>query len=65
VLRTLIRRYGAVGVAITAYDAWRRIPPRYRAELLAQTRKHAPTVGRLVRETVRKGRDARASRKRD
>jgi hypothetical protein len=47
-----IRRMGPVGLFLTAYDIWRRIPPKHRRRILAQTRKHGPTVARAV---VRRG----------
>jgi hypothetical protein len=41
-LRLLGRRAGPVGIALTAYDVWRRIPPAQRKQLLEATRKQAP-----------------------
>jgi hypothetical protein len=35
---------GPLGVALTAYDIYRRLPPRQRKQLLALARKHGPTV---------------------
>jgi hypothetical protein len=49
-----IRRMGPVGLFLTAYDVWRRIPPRHRRLILAETRKHAPTVARAVRDRARR-----------
>jgi hypothetical protein len=43
-LRSLTRRAGPVGIALTAYDIWRRIPKRQRKQILAATRKHGPRV---------------------
>jgi hypothetical protein len=42
--RLLIRRAGPVGLALTAYDIWRRIPPKQRAKLVDVARKHGPRV---------------------
>jgi hypothetical protein len=39
---------GPVGLFLTAYDIWRRIPPRHRRLIIAETRKHAPTVAKAV-----------------
>jgi hypothetical protein len=43
-LRLLTRRAGPVGIALTAYDIWRRIPKRQRKQIIAATRKHGPRV---------------------
>jgi hypothetical protein len=50
----LFRRMGAVGLFLSAYDIWRRIPPRHRRRIVAETRKHAPTVARAVRQRARR-----------
>jgi len=44
------RRAGPLGVALTAWDLWRRIPPKQRKQLLKAARQHGP---RIV-ETARK-----------
>ena len=49
-----IRRIGPVGLFLTAYDIWRRIPPKHRRRIVAETRKHAPTVARAVRDRTRR-----------
>jgi hypothetical protein len=36
------RRVGPVGIALTAYDVWRRLPPAQRKQILDATRKQAP-----------------------
>ena len=41
-LRILSRRAGPVGVALTAIDVWRRIPPAQRRQIIDATRKQAP-----------------------
>jgi hypothetical protein len=43
-MRLLTRRAGPVGIALTAYDIWRRIPKRQRKQIVAATRKHGPRV---------------------
>ena len=35
-------RPGPVGLAIAAYDIWRRLPPKQRKQLLTLARKHGP-----------------------
>jgi hypothetical protein len=37
-------RPGPVGIAITLYDVWRRLPPKQRKQVLELARKHGPTV---------------------
>jgi hypothetical protein len=41
-----LRPAGTIGVALTAWDLWRRIPPKQRAILLAQAKTHGPRVAR-------------------
>ena len=41
-LRLLTRRTGAVGMALTAIDVWRRLPPAQRKQIVDATRKQAP-----------------------
>ena len=60
-LRLLSRRAGPVGIALTAYDIWRRIPKRQRRQIVSVARKHGPRAAAAVaRRTSR----ARASRRR-
>jgi hypothetical protein len=35
-------RPGPVGIAITLYDVWRRLPPKQRKQVLKLARKHGP-----------------------
>jgi hypothetical protein len=42
--RFLLRRAGPVGVVLTAWDIWRRIPPRHRKTIVKQARKHGPRI---------------------
>jgi hypothetical protein len=56
----LTRRLGPVGLALTAWDIWRRLPARQRKQILNVARKHGPKVATSVlRATAR----ARASRR--
>ena len=41
-----LRPAGTIGVALTAWDLWRRIPPKQRKVLLAQARAHGPKVAK-------------------
>ena len=43
-------RPGPVGVAITLYDIWRRLPPKQRKQALKLARKHGPNVVRAARQ---------------
>ncbi|HET7855215.1 MAG TPA: hypothetical protein VFL41_02045 [Gaiellaceae bacterium] len=48
-LRYLItRRMGAFGIALTAFDVWRRIPPNHRRRILAEARKHGPRLAKAA-----------------
>jgi hypothetical protein len=38
------RRFGPFGLALTAWDLWRRLPPKQRKQMLDLARKHGPTV---------------------
>jgi hypothetical protein len=44
------RRAGPLGVALTAWDIWRRIPPRHRRAIIKQARKHGPRVAARLKE---------------
>jgi hypothetical protein len=44
------RKLGPVGLFLTAYDIWRRIPPQHRRLIVAETRRRAPEVARAVRQ---------------
>ena len=43
-----LRRTGTIGLALTAWDLWRRIPPRHRKVILKQARKHGPKVAARI-----------------
>lgn len=40
----LLRRAGPLGLALTLYDLWRRLPPKQRKQVLQATRKHGPKL---------------------
>ena len=53
------RRLGPLGLALTAWDIWRRIPKQHRRRIAREARKHAPTVARAVARQVRTARELR------
>ena len=56
----LFRRMGPLGVALTAYDIWRRIPPKQRKRLVEAARKHGP---RLAARAAQGGQRRRTRRR--
>lgn len=46
----LTKRYGPVGIALTAWDIWRRLPPRQRKQVLNIARIYGPKVAARVME---------------
>ncbi len=38
----LVRRPGPIGLALTAFEVWRRLPPEQRRQIMDATRKQAP-----------------------
>ena len=44
----LTRRVGPVGIALTAWDIWRRLPPKQRKQVISIARKHGPKVAARV-----------------
>jgi hypothetical protein len=46
----LTRRLGPVGIVLTAWDIWRRLPPKQRKQILNIARKHGPKVAAKVME---------------
>ncbi|MBA3429694.1 MAG: hypothetical protein H0U07_14145 [Actinobacteria bacterium] len=48
-----IRPTNPLGVALTAYELWRRLPPKQRQRLLQATRKHGPRVAQALLERRR------------
>ena len=47
-------RPGPIGVAITLYDLWRRLPPRQRKQLIRLARKHGPTAAAKLMQMRRR-----------
>jgi hypothetical protein len=58
----LTRRIGWWGIALTAWDLWRRIPKKHRKRMLAELRKRAPTAARSLTREARRVRDASRAR---
>ena len=52
----LVRRVGPVGIALTAWDIWRRIPPKQRKALLKQARTHGPKLAKRAVAARRRAR---------
>ena len=55
-------RPGAVGLVLTAWDIWRRIPKQHRRQIAREARIHAPTVARAVARQVRQARELKNKR---
>ena len=49
----LTRRLGPVGAVLTAYDIWRRLPPRQRKWLARQARHHGPRIAKQALQAQR------------
>jgi hypothetical protein len=54
-------RAGPVGLALTAWDIWRRIPKHHRRAIVRQARRHGPKVAAKLVQQGRRARDARRS----
>ena len=57
--RLLSRRAGPIGLALTAYDIWRRLPKKQRRQILDAARKHGPRAAARVMNGARKRRPPR------
>jgi hypothetical protein len=44
------RRAGPLGLALTAWDLWRRIPPKQRKQLLKAAQRHGPRILEVARK---------------
>jgi hypothetical protein len=54
--RPRLRPTNPVGIALTAYELWRRLPPRQRKRLLEATRIHGPRLAAALMARRRAGR---------
>jgi hypothetical protein len=50
------RRAGTVGMALTVWDVWRRLPPGQRRWVAAQVRQNGPKVAKAALAAQRKKR---------
>jgi hypothetical protein len=57
-------KIGPLGLALTAWDIWRRLPPRQRKQILNIARKHGPKVAARVLRAAGRAREARAANRR-
>jgi hypothetical protein len=57
----LVGKVGPLGLALTIYDVYRRLPPKQRRMVLQMTRAHGP---RLAAKAMRAGTDAARRRRR-
>ena len=62
-LRLLTRRMGPVGLVLTAYDIWRRIPKRQRRQIIDVARKHGPRAAAAVAKRTSRARPRRGPRR--
>ena len=53
VTRLFTRKVGPVGIALTTWDLWRRLPPEYRKQVMAIAAKHGPRVAALAAQQYR------------
>jgi hypothetical protein len=53
ITRVFTRKVGPVGVALTAWDLWRRLPPEYRRQIVSATRKHGPLIAASAAKAYR------------
>ena len=55
-----VRRLKPLGIALTAWDIWRRLPPRQRKQILNIARKHGPKVAAGVLRAAARAWEARS-----
>jgi hypothetical protein len=60
----ILRRSSAIGLALSAYDMWRRLPPQQRRQIAEQVRTHGPRIAAQAAAAVRVAR-ARGSNRRE
>ena len=58
----LTRRFGPLGLALTAWDLWRRLPPKQRKQIINIARKHGPKVAARVMQARARARSRRRLR---
>jgi hypothetical protein len=52
-LAFMLRRGRPLGLAFAVYDAWRRLPPAHRRQLLLAARRHGPRLAAAVARRTR------------
>jgi hypothetical protein len=52
-------KLGPLGIALTAYDLYRRLPPRQRKQVLDLARKHGPRVASHALGVYSRARESR------
>ena len=57
-----LRKPGAIGLALTAYDIWRRLPPSQRRMLLSAGRTHGPRIAKAAAAAAAAKRTAKKKR---
>jgi hypothetical protein len=57
-----LRRIGPVGLALTAWDIWLRLPPKQRQQVLNVARRHGPRVAMKVLKASARARTRRAKK---
>ena len=57
-----LRRIGPVGLALTAWDIWLRLPPKQRKQVLNVARRHGPKVASNVLKASARARARRAKK---
>jgi hypothetical protein len=60
----LAPKVGPLGLALAAWDIWRRLPPRQRKQIINIARRHGPKVAARVLRASSRARAARAARRR-
>jgi TRAP-type C4-dicarboxylate transport system substrate-binding protein len=55
----MARRFGAIGLTLMALDAWRRIPPAQRKQILDAAREHGPRLAKSAMDKRRARRPLR------
>jgi len=48
-----LRKPGPVGLALTAYDVWKKLPKERKKQIVEQVRKNGPTVARGAAKVAR------------
>ncbi len=49
----LIRAPGAVGLVLTAWELWRRVPKKHRKAIAKHVRRHGPTIAKQAVRAAR------------